>query len=257
VIALMLTLACTGKDTTPSDTPTDSPPTETSQTTGTTETDSTGCTSPDPLVVDLTTRDDVKLVGDLYSHGGSAPGVVLLHMIPPNYQRTDWPRGFIDRLTAKCWNVIAIDRRGAGDSEGVAAEAYQGETGRYDVEAAVKRLSDEGLGTLGILGASNGTTSMLDYAVWAGSEGLPVPTALGYMTGGSYTESQNPMSAGTDWPAIFTYSTAERAWSVDQQALNPGSWAFHEYANGDHGTKMFAADPTVEDDLETFLAQHL
>jgi len=224
---------------------------------GTTATPDT-CEPVAPQIVELTTRDGVALVGDLYSHGdGERPGVVLLHMIPPNYQRSDWPRTFIDGLTGHCWNVIAIDRRGAGDSGGTATDAYEGETGRYDVEAAVKRLADEGLDKLAVIGASNGTTSLLDYAVWAGGEGLPVPVAHGYMTGGNYTESQNPMSAATPWPSIFTYSTAERTWSVAQQALDPGTWSFKEYADGDHGTKMFAAEPVVAEDLEAFLANHL
>ena len=49
-----------------------------------------------------------------------------------------------------------------------------------------------------------------------------------------------------------TFSTEERDWSVEQQALERSSWVFHEYADGDHGTKMFAADPSVIDDLDTF-----
>lgn len=247
MIALLLTLACTAEDTEP-DTPNgDSPAPPTGS-----------CEAVAPQVVNLTTRDGVALVGDLYSHGdGDHSAVVLLHMIPPDYQRSDWPSAFIDRLSGHCWNVIAIDRRGAGESEGVAEEAYLGDTGRYDVEAAVLRLADEGLGKLAVIGASNGTTSLLDYAVWSAGEGLPVPVAHGFMTGGTYTEAQNAMSAATGWPSIFTYSTAERDWSVDQEALDSGAWSFEEYADGAHGTKMFDAEPVVAEDLEVFLALHL
>jgi predicted alpha/beta-fold hydrolase len=251
---MLLTVACTG-ETTDSVTTADSPSTEVDTETGTTP---ENCDSPDPQVVTLTTRDGVALVGDLYAHSGSDhPSVVLLHMIPPNYQRTDWPREFIDGLTSHCWNLIAIDRRGSGDSGGTASEAYTGETGRYDVEAAVKRLQDAGLGKLGIIGASNGTTSMIDYTSWSAGEGLPVPVVHGFMTGGSYTEAQNAMSTVATVPSVFTYSTAEKAWSVDQQGLDPGSWLFEEYADGDHGTKMFDAEPSVSADLEGFFAIHL
>ncbi len=239
MLSLMLLLACNVDDT---DTETEPSITD-------------GCAAVEPKVVNLTTRDDVSLVGDLYINSGvgsDRPGFVLLHMIPPNYDRTGWIRSFVDRLTIRCWNVIAIDRRGAGESGGTAADAYTGEYGRYDVEAAVKRLQGLGLGKLALIGASNGTTSMIDYAVWAEGEGLPAVTAMGFMTGGTYTESQTAMEDVPKVPAIFTYSTAERAWSVDQQPLDPGTWSFKEYAEGDHGTKMFAAAPEVEDDLENF-----
>lgn len=52
--------------------------------------------------------------------------------------------------------------------------------------------------------------------------------------------------------AVFTYSTAERAWSEDQRPLDPGTWVFQEYAEGDHGTRMFDAAPEVADDLLAF-----
>jgi hypothetical protein len=93
---------------------------------------------------------------------------------------------------------------------------------------------------------------MLDYAVWAGTEGLPEPVALGYMTGGSYTEAQNDVADAPPVPAVFTYSTDERLWSVAQQSSDPGSWVFHEYPQGDHGTRMFTAAPDVSDDLVSF-----
>ena len=240
---LLFALACSDDDTT----------TTTTDETGTTT--AADCEAVEPSVVDLTTRDGVSLVGDLYTAGGAdRPGFVLLHMIPPSYDRTGWTRSFIDRLSAACWNAIAIDRRGAGESGGTARDAYTGEYGRYDVEAAVKRLQDEGLASLAVIGASNGTTSMIDYSVWAAGEGLPEVAALGFMTGGTYTEAQTAMGDVPKVPAIFTYSTGERDWSVNQQPLDPGTWSFQEYAEGDHGTKMFSAAPEVEEDLEGFFA---
>lgn len=202
--------------------------------------------------IELTTRDDVQLVADAYRGPAGAPAVLLLHMIPPANDRTTWPASFIASLQAEGWWVVALDRRGAGESGGVAQEAYLGPNGRYDAEAAALWLEAEGAGDLAILGASNGTTTALDYALWAGEADRPVPVALGFMTGGTYTEAQNEVSSLTV-PAVFTYSTAERAWSVDQQSGAPESWVFHEYANGDHGTRMFDAEPSVADDLIAFL----
>ncbi len=206
--------------------------------------------------VTLTTRDDVALVADVVSGEAGAPGVVLLHMTPVGgWNRTDWPNAFLTELNDRGWWVLALDRRGAGDSEGVPEEAFEGETGRYDVEAAVLELESRGIGDLAVIGASNGTTSALDYADWAPGEGLKTPAALGFMTGGAYTENQTQMEAlaTLQTPAVFTYSTAERGWSVDQQPLDPGGWSFLEYEDGAHGTQMFDAAPEVTADIGSFL----
>ncbi len=205
----------------------------------------------------LTTRDGVDLVADLYPGAAGAPGVVLLHMIPPAWDRTSWPAAFIGRLQGHGWWVLALDRRGAGESSGAATEAYLGEKGRYDLEAAALHLAAAGAGALVAIGASNGTTTVLDYASWAPLEGLPRVAAAGFMTGGSYTEANTPFSAMPGVPCFFTYSTEERDWSVTQQSLDPGSWSFLEYPNGAHGTAMFEAAPAVTDDIEEFLVNSI
>jgi pimeloyl-ACP methyl ester carboxylesterase len=207
--------------------------------------------------ISLETSDGVTLEADYYPvEAEGAPGVVLLHMIPPGNDRTNWPVPFVRSLNEAGYAVIALDRRGAGGSEGVATEAYTGPNGKLDVDAAVAKLEADGYGDLALIGASNGTTSMIDYTVWAAGEGRPVPAALGFMTGGTYTEAQTEMSALPPVPAVFTFSTAERDWSEAQRPLDPGgatSWTFHEYPDGDHGTRMFEAAPAVADDLVAFL----
>jgi len=219
----------------------------------------TDFTPPDEMVITVETRDGVMLEGDLYPTGiEGGPAVLLLHMIPPGNDRTNWPTDFIDLLVAQGWAVLALDRRGAGGSDGVAQEAYEGDNGKFDAEAATLALIDGGYGDLAIIGASNGTTSLLDYTVWAGGEGLPVPVAIGFMTGGGYTETQNDMELlDSSIPAVFTYSTAERAWSEEQRPLDQGSWSFLEYDGGAHGTSMFSAKPRVKGDLIDFLQKSL
>lgn len=212
--------------------------------------------TPEPTTgerTELTTRDGVALVADTWSAEAGASAVVLLHMTPAGgWNRTDWPADFVASLADRGWWVVALDRRGAGESGGVAEDAFVGEGGRYDVEATTLWLEQQGAGDIAVLGASNGSTSALDYALWAGEAGAPEPVALGFMTGGSYTENQNAV-ADLTLPAVFTYSTDERDWSVQQQADAPASWVFLEYPEGAHGTHMFAAEPTVADDLITFL----
>lgn len=209
---------------------------------------------PEGGVVSLTTRDDVRLEADFYpADAAGAPGVVLLHMTPTCCDRTDWPANFLTALSEEGYAVMVLDRRGAGGSGGVAQDAFEGETGRYDVEAAVQHIAAD-VGSVALIGASNGTTSMIDYATWARSEGLPEPVMLGFMTGGNYTENQTAMSTvSASTPAFFTYSTAERDWSVAQEPLNTGSWNFHEYPAGDHGTRMFSAAPQVVSGIVTEL----
>jgi pimeloyl-ACP methyl ester carboxylesterase len=211
-------------------------------------------TPPGSGVITLTTRDEVQLEADYYPQPSQdAPGIVLLHMVPPSNDRSNWPIPFRMALYDAGFSVLVVDRRGAGGSGGEATDAYEGPKGKNDVEACALRLADDGYGDLYLLGASNGTTSMLDYTVWAPGEALPVPLGLGFMTGGTYTENQNEVSELPEaLPAVFTYSTEERAWSADQQALGRAAWVFHEYADGDHGTRMFEAAPEVESDLLAF-----
>ncbi len=208
--------------------------------------------------VDLQTRDGVDLVADVYPAASGSPAVLLLHMRPSaENNRSNWPGDFLQSLVDQGHTVMALDRRGAGDSGGIDTEAFEGPNGKFDVEAAVNHLDGLSTGSLAIIGASNGTTSMIDYAVWAPGEGLTEPAVLGFMSGGSYTETQNPMSAVPLVPAIFTYPPEEVAWADEQRALDPGTWEFLEYEGGEHGTRMFEAVPEVSDDLVEFLTRTL
>jgi len=203
-------------------------------------------TAPNGGVIELTTTDSVTLEADYYPASAvDRPAIVLLHMVPPSNTRADWPAPFIAELTSRDWTVIAVDRRGAGGSDGNPADSYIGPGGRLDVAAAVQRITDDGYtGKLALIGASNGTTSVLDYAVDP-PVGLPAVAVMGFLTGGSYTEAQNAMSSVSKVPAFFTYSTMERAWSEAQRPVDEASWAFYEYPGGAHGTRMFTVGGTV------------
>ena len=209
--------------------------------------------------VELLTRDDVLIVGDSFPASvPGRPGVVLVHMTPRGpWVRSDWPDSFVEALVAEDIAVIRIDRRGAGESGGVAEEAYTGETGRYDVEAAVLHLADMGLGTLAVVGASNGSTSALDYAVWAGSAGLPEVDAIAMMSPGAYTENQTSLTDISDLPVLFQYPSTEAEWPGTQQLLERDAWTFTEYAGSAHGTQLFAEGPAPSADLVSFLMASL
>jgi len=214
------------------------------------------CEPPAGGVIQLQTQDGVTIVADYYpSTHCPAPGVVLLHMIPPQWDRTSWPAGFITQLNGNGWTVIVPDRRGAGESGGVAEDAYQGPNGKFDVDACVARLAEDGYaGDLAIIGASNGTTSMVDYAAWAATTRAPEPDLLGYMSGGGYTTAQTAIADVPPVPAFFAYPTSEATWHVAQEAHDPGTWDWFEYDPGDHGTLLFGAvGQPVYDDIDGFM----
>jgi len=222
-----------------------------------------GCEPPHTEVVTLTTDDGVILEGDLYTSGElDAPGVVLLHMIPPNNDRTGYPVAFCEALAAQGYNVLNIDRRGAGASGGVAQEAYSGPNGKLDPHAAVEHLLEMPCASdplrLAIVGASNGTTSALDYTLWSqGEDDVRTPKVLVYLTGGTYTENQHSISENLEAlspiQSLFVYSTDEATWSVGFEATAPETWTFSEYPDGAHGTLMFDAIPESMDDVRAFL----
>ena len=218
-------------------------------------------------VVHFTTDDGVTLEADDYSTGElGGPGVVLLHMNPPTNDRKNYPQVFIDAVLGKNIHVLNVDRRGAGGSQGNPQDAYLGDKGKYDAKAAVEFLAKGGCALdpqrIAIVGASNGTTTALDYTVYASTEpSVPFPSALVFLTGGTYTESQNEIAAHHDvldeLPILFVFSTAEAAWSSAFEPGAPPAWTFAEYDPGDHGTGMFTAEPASIDKVAGYLASVL
>jgi len=210
-----------------------------------------------PTVVSLRTTDGVDLEADLYATGITAgPTAVLLHMIPPSNDRTNYPRAFIDAVTSRGVSVLNLDRRASVD-------AYTGPAGKLDAQAAVEFLLEHPCAfdpsRITLVGASNGTTTAVDYTVFADAMPEPQsPAALVFLTGGTYTENQNPLADHRPLleglPIQFVFSTSERAWSAQFEAGAPGRWRFEEYADGAHGTGMFDAVPGSVDVVADFIA---
>ncbi len=209
------------------------------------------CTPEDPWippvggVVDLQTDDGITLRADYTPAANpSRPAVVLVHMIPPNFDRTSWPEAFVQLLATEDWSVLAIDRRGAGESDGDAVDAYQGPLGRLDVAAAVGKLVADGAGDIVLIGASNGTTSVADYASDAAAEGWTPPTATGFLSAGPYTENQQAIGDMPVRPSFFMYenSDRERSWAEGIEPDAPDAWEFWFYDPGAHGTNQLGRD---------------
>lgn len=204
------------------------------------------------IVVSLETADGLTLEADAYPGPEGGPGVVLLHMNPVSNDRTNWPPSFAESLVADGWTVLVPDRRGAGGSEGDPEDAV-GPDGVYDVRAAVDWLVGEGAPEIALVAASNGSTSALGYAVTAAEAGYPAPIAQAWLSPGDYTETNHTMSELSQDRLFLGYPEEEAGWPEAQRALDPGTWTFRVYADGEHGTLLFASNPEVAEDLRAFL----
>lgn len=210
-------------------------------------------------VVTLTTRDDVTIVADHWpASGADRPAVVLVHMNPSGgWQRTDWPASFVQLLVDEDWAVIRPDRRGAGESGGVATDAYETVKGSYDIEACVLHLQEAGFSELAIVAASNGTTSTWDYLGAQEAEGWPVVTTAALISVVGSTTANTEIDAIPSTPLWFGYPAFEASNNTRFEDANPGDWAFQEYDPGEHGTKMFADTPELETDILGWLGGEL
>jgi pimeloyl-ACP methyl ester carboxylesterase len=220
--------------------------------------------------VTFTTDDGVALEADLYPAGPGSPAALLLHMIPPRHDRRDYPVRFIDALLLRGITVLNLDRRGAGGSKGEAREAYRGPKGWLDAKAAHdflrRRPCPVDVARLACVGASNGTTSCVDFAVQAEKhEDVATPRAVVLLTGGGYTEAQHRFRDHRPLleklPLLFVYGTAEARWSLERKKGAPGAWRFQEERGlskaAGHGTLVFRARPKSINAVAAFIGEAL
>src|SRR5207302_5007057 len=124
-------------------------------------------------VVDLTAPDGLKLKGTFSATAASGPGVLLLHQC--NRQRKVWD-DLARRMTAAGMNVMTVDLRGYGDSEGTPIDKLApeeinvvfNEKMPLDVETAYKFLVAQPTVSAGILvvgGASCGVNQSVHLAM--------------------------------------------------------------------------------------------
>lgn len=219
------------------------------------------CPTVDPQVVTFRTEDDVELEAALFAAPTPGrPAVVLFHMIPPSNNRGNYRRPFIDSLVTQCIHVINVDRRGAGGSDGVALEAYEGPGGAADARAAIEFLlahpSAPAPARIAMVGASNGTTSLNDFV---SLESPPASLAAAVLlSGGSYTENQTPMAASglRALPVLFAYPDSEAAWNTALQEDSEPAWRFMAHTPSAHGTRMLDNEEAAAA-VVAFLTEHL
>ncbi len=221
-----------------------------------------GCKVGETQELTLRTDDGVALAADLYvSSTSNSPAVILLHMIPPSNSKANYPPAFAQALQSRGITVLNVNRRGAPGSEGVAVDAYTGPSGKLDAKAAYDFLTSQcGASSYAIVGASNGTTTAIDFAVFAAeADGIDAPEAIVALSGGPYTESQNRISdklSSLPNAAYFAYPESEAAWNIGIRSLN-SSWLFQSYSPGAHGTGLLSSNPEIVGTIVEFLAGHL
>jgi dienelactone hydrolase len=210
--------------------------------------------APAPRVVDLTAPDGLKLKGTFSAAATSGPGVLLLHQC--NRQRKVWD-DLATRMTAAGMNVMTVDLRGYGDSEGTPIDKLTpeeinvvfNEKMPLDVETAYKFLIAQPTlspGTLVVGGASCGVNQSIHLAMKhseikalvllseitdvGGRNFLRAHPSLPLFLATAEDDTDPGVSDLMQW--LSTFST------------NPHT-KFVRYKTGGHGVEMFAAHPEL------------
>ena len=109
-------------------------------------------------VVTFTTEDNVKLNATLYGDGPIA--VILAHMGLPGVTQKSW-QPFAKHISTLGYSALTLDFRGRGLSEGALIQSNL----KYDIDAAVKFLRDQGYQRIVCMGASIGVGLGLRHAL--------------------------------------------------------------------------------------------
>ncbi|HMC28815.1 MAG TPA: alpha/beta hydrolase [Verrucomicrobiae bacterium] len=210
--------------------------------------------APAPHVVDLMAPDGLKLKGTFSGTAASGPGVLLLHQC--NRQRKVWD-DLVTRMTAAGMNVMTVDLRGYGDSEGTPIDKLTPEEINLvfnqkmplDVETAYKFLIAQPTVSPGILvagGASCGVNQSVHLALKH-----PEIKALVLLSEITDLDGRNFLRAHPSLPLFLATAEDDTDPGVSDlmQWLSTFSTNAHtkfvRYKTGGHGVEMFAAHPEL------------
>jgi len=185
----------------------------------------------------ITTADGVRIVGDYYA-SQSERGVLLLHMMPAT--RASW-REFALRLQERGYQVLAIDLRGHGESDG-GPDGYQDFTDAqhqasiHDVEAGVSFLQSKGVSkeNLVLIGASIGA----NLALWYMSDHTDIRQAVLLSAGLNYRSVET-------LPIVSKLKTGQRVFFAtstdDRPSPNVQLGTFRVVGNAEMNKKLHDA----------------
>lgn len=210
--------------------------------------------TPAPRVVDLTAPDGLKLKGTFFAAAAPGPGVLLLHQC--NRQRKVWD-DLATRMTAAGINVMTVDLRGYGDSEGTPIDKLTPEQINVvftekmplDVETAYKFLVAQPAispGLLAVGGASCGVNQSVHLAM-----NHPEIRALVLLSEITDVDGRNFLRAHPSLPLFLATAEDDADPGVSDLmqwlstfSTNPQS-KFLRYKTGGHGVEMFVAHPEL------------
>lgn len=228
----------------------------------------------DPIRVEYTTTDGVKIVGDFWTPikttKTGAPLVILLHMYRSD--RTAWHPQIV-ALEYAGFAIMSIDLRGHGESIEPAAmnlaarvqsrDATLFNAMHKDVAGAyewVRSRSDVDLSRIAIIGASVGCSVALDYA----QRDLSVDTVALLSPGTTYLGVDSMAHIKDFGPrhVLLITSEEERARGFDElvsAAKSGGAHVEEKILAGSkiHGTRMYGKVNGIEERIAKFLETHV
>lgn len=220
-----------------------------------------------PEKISFLTSDKVEIVGSLVRAEGAKGAAVLLHMMPAT--KESWAP-FASALSARGLSSLAIDLRGHGESvrqedrtlDYRAFGEEEQRAKRLDVEAAVARLAQEGIGPdrLVLAGASIGANLAIRHAAdqqairacLALSPGLDYRGVTTEDAVGRLHEGQGLFLAGSEEDAYSFASVETLARAAER--LHP---VVRRLKGAGHGTAMLERDPGLLREAADWLAARL
>ncbi len=221
--------------------------------------------APEPRIVSLTAADGAVLKATYFAVGKPGPGVLLLHQC--NQGRKGWDR-LAEHLTSRGINVLTLDYRGFGESDGarydkLTPEARKLATEKWpgDFDMALQYLEAQpGVSreVIGAGGASCGVNNSVQLA-----RRHPEVKALMLLSGGTDRDGRLFLQSSKSLP-VFTAAAEDDTFGRLTDTMqwlysvspNPAS-RFEVYTNGGHGADMFAPHPELLDFIADWFAATL
>jgi dienelactone hydrolase len=211
--------------------------------------------------VDIKAPDGVNLRGTFFSAGRPAPAILLLHQC--NMDRHAWD-AFADDLASNGFQVLTIDYRGFGESEGSKStdpdtRAAIRKKWPGDVDAAFAYLtSQKGVdqSRIAVGGASCGVTQSSDLA--ARHQEIKALMLLS----GTASDAAKAYIAGN--PSLPVFGAASEGDTGAAKGIREAIAASRDpkstvkiYSGTEHGVPMFAKNPDLEPTIVAWLKAQL
>ncbi|MDQ3018417.1 MAG: lysophospholipase [bacterium] len=212
--------------------------------------------------ITITTEDGLKLSALLWNKEAFA-SVLLLHMMPAH--KESWVP-LADKLAETGFNVLAIDFRGHGESEGGDYTMFtpeQHQESYIDVEASVEYLKALFPHTeVSLAGASIGANMAIKYMAAHPEigKGLALSAGLDYYGVRAIDDVQN-LTESQQLLLVGARDDMRKAGSdcgtMAQQLADAAGSASHTvvYDVGGHGTDMWSAHPELLNTIIKFIAE--